>query len=151
MNLVIGFGNALRGDDGVGLAVAERVRGLAPAGARVLACEHVPPDLFDWWDAGAEVVLVDAARSGAAPGTVHRFDACAAPLPGELLRVSTHTGGVAEAVELARALGSLPRRLVVYGVEGAAFDPGAGLSPPVAGAVDEVVGRVVGELCTRAG
>lgn len=143
---MIGFGNPLRGDDGVGLAVAERLRGLAPPGARVLACEQVPTDLSERWGQGDQVVLVDAARGGAAPGTVHRFDACAAPLPAALLRVSTHTGGVAEAVELARALGSLPRGLVVYGVEGAAFDPGASLSAPVAAAIDVVVARVLEEL-----
>lgn len=151
--LVIGFGNRLRGDDAAGLAVAERLRGRLP-GATVLASETVPPDLFSWWGPTSRVVLVDAACGVLAPGAVHRFDALEAPLPCELLRVSTHTGGVAEAVELARALASLPRELVVYGIEGAAFEHGAPLSAPVARAVDEVVERVVAELdrsvaCTR--
>ena len=66
-----------------------------------------------------------AVVSGAPPGTVHRFDAvseraaCARP-PCR----STHALGLADAVELARALGRLPRRLVVFGIEGAAFPLG---------------------------
>jgi hydrogenase maturation protease len=85
--------------------------------------------------AGVEAaILIDAVQSGAAPGTVHRFDAAAQALPPTLLRCSTHALGVAEAVELARALGQLPARLAVYGVEGADFDIGDGLSAPDAAA-----------------
>ena len=41
---------------------------------------------------------------------------------------STHALGLADAVELARSLGRLPQRVVVYGIEGAAFEFGNGLS-----------------------
>jgi len=47
---------------------------------------------------------------------------------------------------LARALGRLPPRLIVYGVEGKAFEAGVGLSPEVKAAVQEVAERVLGEL-----
>lgn len=147
--LVIGFGNRFRGDDAAGLRVADRLRERLPD-ATVLTCERVPEDLFDFWGPTTTVVLVDAACSVLAPGTVHRFDARAEPLPCELLRVSTHTGGVAQAVELARALSSLPRELVVYGIEGSSYEHGAELSEPVARAVDEVVDRVVTDLGTVA-
>lgn len=142
---MIGFGNRWRGDDAAGLVVAEHLRARL-GGVTVLACERVPADLFDLWLPATRVVLVDAARGGGAPGTVHRFDARATPLPCELLRVSTHTGGVAEAVELARALSSLPAELVVYGIEGASFETGAPLSAEVARAVDEVVDRLAATL-----
>ena len=84
-------------------------------------------------------MVVDAAASGASPGTVHRFDARAAPLPAAHLRSSTHAFGVADAVELARALGRLPGRLDVYAIEGGDFSLGAGLTPPVAAAVEALV------------
>jgi hydrogenase maturation protease len=61
-------------------------------------------------------------------------------------RVSTHAFGVAEAIELARALRQLPPVLVVYGVEGATFETGAGLSTVVAAAVPQAVARVRQEL-----
>jgi hydrogenase maturation protease len=47
--------------------------------------------------------------------------------------------GLADAIELARALGRLPPRVTVYGIEGERFDTGAPLSDSVAGAIDEVV------------
>ncbi|MCO5167665.1 MAG: hydrogenase maturation protease [Planctomycetes bacterium] len=141
---VIGLGNRLRGDDGLGLEVAERLRGTA--GVEVLARESAPPDLFLAWGPEDDVVLVDAARSGSPPGTVLRFDAVAAALPCDLLRVSTHGDGAPAAVELARALERLPRRLVVLAVEGASFDLGAGLSAQVAQAVDAVARRALEEL-----
>jgi hydrogenase maturation protease len=84
-------------------------------------------------------------------GNAYRGDDAAglAPLPAGVFRSSTHAFGVGDAVELARALGRLPRRVVVYGVEGAGFESGAPLSPAVAAAVDDVVSRLEEELCTN--
>jgi hydrogenase maturation protease len=62
-----------------------------------------------------------------------------------LLR-STHAFGLAEAVELARALGRLPRFLVVYGVEGKCFTPGAALSAGVEAAAADAAARVLDEV-----
>ena len=74
---------------------------------------------------------MDAVSTGAEPGTLHRFDATAEPLPAELFRSSTHALGVADAVELARELDRLPARLAVYGIEGENFETGEGLTPAV--------------------
>src|SRR5215207_5591238 len=56
---------------------------------------------------------------------------------------STHAFGVADAIELARTLGRLPARLEIYTIEGADFTAGAGLSPPVAAAVNALTRRIV--------
>jgi hydrogenase maturation protease len=58
---------------------------------------------------------------------------------GRNLGASTHGLGVAEAVALGDALGRLPRRLIIIGIEGRRFEVGADLSPEVARAVDEAV------------
>jgi hydrogenase maturation protease len=131
-------GNGWRGDDGAGLAVARRVRELAPAGVEVREVEGDATALVEAWSGAEHVVVVDAAESGAEPGTVRRFDAAAQPLPVRSLRSSTHAFGVADAVELARALGRLPQRLDVYGIEGASFVAGDRLSPPVERAVAQL-------------
>ena len=60
---------------------------------------------------------------------------------------STHALGLAEAVELARSLGRLPQRVVVYGIEGESFAFGKGLSAAVAAAADRVTEEVL--ACTR--
>ena len=72
--IVIGLGNAFRSDDGAGLAVAHTL-GDDP---RVVAHEGEPIDLLDAWEGADEVILVDAARSGAPPGTIHRLQELAA-------------------------------------------------------------------------
>jgi hydrogenase maturation protease len=136
--ILIGVGNAWRGDDGAGLAVARRVRELAPAGIEVREVEGDATALVDVWWGAEHVVVVDAAQSGAAPGTVRRFDVGSQPLPARSLRSSTHAFGVADAVELARSLDRLPGRLDVYAIEGASFVAGDSLSPSVERAVAEL-------------
>jgi hydrogenase maturation protease len=135
-------GNAWRGDDGAGLAVARRLRELAPAGVEVREVEGDASALMDAWDGADRVVVVDAAQSGAAPGTVRRFDARAAPLPARCLRSSTHAFGVPDAIELARALGRLPAALEVYAIEGATFTAGNRLTPSVQRAVQALAAEL---------
>ena len=145
MTTVLGVGNQWRRDDAAGLEVARRLDRELPRGVRVLEREGEPTGLLDAWQGEREVVLVDAVSSGAKPGTLHRLDAIAAPLPAELFRASTHHMSVAEAVELGRALGRLPERLELYGIEGADFGAGSGLTPEVELAVE----RLAAELRER--
>jgi hydrogenase maturation protease len=148
---VIGVGNPWRGDDGAGLAVARRLRGTLPDGVDVLEREGEPTSLLDAWEGADALWLVDAVSSGAPPGTLHRLDAAEQELPAGMFGASTHHFGLAEAVELARALGRLPRRTVVFGVEGARFDAGEGLTPEVDAAAARVAEAVREEVlaCTR--
>jgi len=123
--LLLGMGNPLRGDDAAGLLVARAVRERGPAGWDVLELEGEPVDLVEAWT-GAELALVaDAVAPAGEPGRVHCFDAAEGPLPAELAGASTHVLGLAEAVELARALDRLPRRLTVIGIEAEGFALGA--------------------------
>jgi hydrogenase maturation protease len=133
--VVVGVGHPARGDDAAGLEVARLVQ----AGGVMAAS---PIELLTAWEGADEAIVVDAARSGAVPGTVHRFDATAGPLPTGLLAASTHAIGLAEVVELARVLGRLPKRLVVFGIEVADVAPGQPLSPSVAHAVRRVVEEI---------
>jgi hydrogenase maturation protease len=149
VTLVIGVGNEWRSDDAAGLVVARRLREPCPA-ARVIEREGEPLDLIDEWSGADDAIVVDAVRSGAEPGTIHRLDAAEQRLPAELFRGSTHAFSVAEAVELGRALGRLPSRLLVLGIEGEDFTAGAGLSPAVERAVDGLVGELLGRLETGA-
>jgi len=88
--LVIGVGNPDRGDDAAGLMAARRLRADAQPGVVVREASGEATALIDAWDGFARVIVIDAAHSGAAPGTVTRFDAVAAPLPASLARESTH-------------------------------------------------------------
>ncbi|HEY7468835.1 MAG TPA: hydrogenase maturation protease [Acidimicrobiia bacterium] len=135
--VVIGVGNPDRGDDGAGIEVARRVRG-------VDAFQDATGSyrLIDLWEGAAEVIVVDAARSGAPAGTVHRFQEPDRPLSPGVLSSSTHSIGVQDTVELARTLGRLPERITVYGIEVADVTQGHGLSPPVEDAVRRLVEEI---------
>jgi hydrogenase maturation protease len=141
--VVIGVGNAMRGDDAAGLEVVARVRD--EPGVERVAHEREPIEVLEIWAGADAVVLVDAVRSGAPTGTIHRLDASADALPAAFARGSSHTIGVGEVIELARALGRLPLRVIVYGIEGARFESGAALSPEVAAAIDSLADTVLGE------
>src|SRR5271169_6536144 len=134
--LVAAIGNPDRGDDGFGPAVADRIQGRVPAGVRVIECGGDVLSLIEEWAGFSAVLVVDAAAPIDRPGRIHRFDLQGPSPLVALARGSTHAFGIAEAVELARALGQLPGRLVVYLVEGEWFDIGARLSPAVNDAVD---------------
>jgi hydrogenase maturation protease len=149
---VIGVGNRLRGDDAIGLVAAERLRtrlvGLPITCARFLLSDGDSPALLAAWAGERRVLLLDALRAGAAPGTVHRVEASEAPLAARLAGsgASTHGLGVAAAVELGRALGRLPASLVIYGVEPEATEHGAPLSDPCERALEPLLQAVEEEL-----
>jgi len=143
---VIGIGNELRGDDGAGIVAARHVRSLAPAGIDVLEQSGECGALLEAWKDADLVILIDAVRSGAPAGTIFRLDASHDPPPHDYFRHSTHDLGVADAVELGRALHSLPQRLVLYGIEGESFEMGAGLSVAVSEVVGTVARRVADEF-----
>jgi hydrogenase maturation protease len=144
--LVLGVGNEYRGDDGVGRRVARELRERAPRTLTIQEATGEGTDLLESWKGADAVIIVDAVASGAPPGTIHRLDARAQPLPADFLRTSTHAFGVAQAVELARALNQLPRGLVIYGIEGKTFEPDTGLSRELEHAAGEVVDRILREL-----
>jgi len=147
---VVAVGNRWRRDDGAGLEVARRLRGVLPAGVELLEQEGEPADLVDTLTGAGAAWVVDAVCSGARPGTVHRVDAGLTELPAEVFHASTHAMGLAEAVELARALRRLPPRVVVYGIEGGTFAAGEGLSPAVEAAAARVAAAIREEVeaCT---
>ncbi len=143
MNAAACLGSRYRGDDAVGPLVADRLRA---AGAAVLECDDEPTRLLDAWAGLDLVVIVDAVSSGVAAGTVHRVEAGEGPLPRDLRLASTHAFSVPDALELGRALGRAPRRVVVIGVEGKAFGMGDPVTPAVVAALDGVVEAVLAEL-----
>ena len=144
--VIIGVGNEYRSDDGAGIAVARRLGERFPTGVTVREESGEGAALIEAWQGATWVMLVDAVRSVAPPGTVHRLDARAASVPAGFFHYSTHAFSVAEAVELARSLGQLPPHVIVYGIEGENFAVGVGLSSPVEQAVEVVVERAAEEV-----
>jgi hydrogenase maturation protease len=147
--VVIGIGNADRGDDAVGPLTARLLRGRLPADVEVLEHDGEVTGLLSELEGAETAYLIDAAVSGAAAGTVRRFDCAASPLPRATLAVSTHGFGPAEAIELGRALGQLPANCVVFAIEAVAVDTGERLTGAVRAAAESVAARITEELQRR--
>lgn len=143
--VVIGIGNPDRGDDAAGRIALRHLRGLA-ADIELIEARGEATAVLAAMEGAKAAYLIDACTSGAAPGTVHRFDAAVPPWPRTLRSSSTHGLGVAEALELARALGALPDRCIVYAIEGGCFQLGATLSAPVRAQIDALVARLTAEI-----
>lgn len=152
--VVVGVGNEFRRDDGVGWAVVallrERARHRADGpGSEVefTVSDGDPARLIDMWRGADLCVVVDAAHAHpGCPGRVHRLE-LRKGTPAPAASASTHGMGLGEAVELSRALDTLPARLVVFAVEGEDTSMGTGLSTPVRNAVTplaECVEREIG-------
>ena len=142
--LVLGVGQRDRGDDAVGPAVAERAMELVPPEVTVMKRVE-PAELIDAWAGAGLVVVTDAVRSGQPPGTVHVLHACHGPLPVRTGAGGTHDLGLAEMIELGRALQRLPAELVIVGVEAQQFGLGEPMSPQVEACV-ELAARAVAEV-----
>jgi hydrogenase maturation protease len=152
--VVIGVGNDFRGDDGAGPAVLARLAGRVPPGVDLVASDGEPANLLETWDGASVAIVVDAVQAGQSQaGTLHRLvietqdgPAGQQTVPEGAGVSGSHQLGLGSAIGLAQVLGRLPARLIVHGIGGSDFTLGAGLSKPVAGALDDLVAAVIADL-----
>lgn len=116
--LVVGSGNYFRGDDGAGLAIASMMRLEQPTHVTILELKGDVSSLIDHLQGYEVAMVIDATQSGSPPGTIHRYDASTNPLPETRSTRSTHGISVGSDLELARIQLQLPKRVLVYGIEG---------------------------------
>ncbi len=142
---VIGVGQRYRGDDAIGLVVADRVRALAPPGVEVTSESADALSLLSALDGPDACVAIDAAQHGGAPGTILRLDAdqVAATRGGA---TSSHGNALAEAIALGRALDSLPPRFRIVAVVGSNFHVGDPMSVDVQSAIPDAVTAMFEEI-----
>ncbi len=144
--LLIGVGNAFRGDDAVGIYVAQQLASRDLSDIVVETQRGEGATLIERWRAHRRVFLVDAVAPAGSPGRILRIEAHKSPISIELFHTSSHAFGVLEAIELSRALDTLPKELIVYGVEGGCFEEGAELSEKIETAANLVVEQILDEI-----
>lgn len=143
--LFLGVGNLHRADDGVGPYLAERLAAdpvFAAKGITVQPHSGEGASLMHLWEGADKVVIVDAMKSGLALGEVRRFDAVQETLHHGVFRYSSHLFSLAEAVEMSRVLGTLPKEMIIYGIEGEEFTFGADRSPEIEKVLPDVEAAV---------
>ena len=145
--LVLGLGNPLQADDGVGCRVVEALEERAlPPGVEVLDGGTPGVGLINLWEGRRRVIIVDAAEMGRRPGEVARFRPEDVTLTGASERFSLHRTAVADALALAKALDLPIPEIVFYGVQPGRVDWGEQLSPEVAAAIPGLVEAILEEV-----
>ncbi len=145
--LVLGLGNVLLRDEGVGVRVVERLQSeyMFPEEVTVLDGGTLGLNLLDYFENAARVVIVDAVKAERPPGTVLRLQN--EEVPAFLaLKVSPHQLGLQDLLALAQLRGNRPEEIVLWGIQGEQFDPGLEPTPAVAAQVPTVAARVREEL-----
>jgi hydrogenase maturation protease len=144
--LVLGLGNVLLEDDGVGSAAVMQLldRYLPPPEAHVLDGGTLGLSLLPYLEDAGTVILVDAIRADQPAGTLVHLDGDEVA-PAVATRLSPHQIGVSDLLDGARWLDRYPARLVLLGIVPASIDLGFGLSPAVARSLPALVERVVQE------
>ncbi len=134
--LVAGIGNSFRGDDRAGLLVCDLIEDAiiseplkAIIDVKRLSGEGT--ELMQEWENYELVFLADASRNFGNAGKLTRIDAAITLLQQDYFHYSSHNFSVAEAVELSRQLGKLPKRLIVYAIEGKNFAHGVEITDEV--------------------
>jgi len=150
--LVLGIGNLLLKDEGVGVHVVRAIEARVAAGDLALpegveVCDGgtLGMDLLDLIEDRRKVIVVDAVEADAAPATVLCFTAEDLARR-EAVDLSLHQLGLFEMLAMARYLGRAPQEVVIFGIVPKDMSPGLELSAEVAAVVPEVIKRVLAEI-----
>lgn len=150
--LVLGMGNPILSDDGVGLIVAQRLRAIPmPGEVDVGESEVGGLRLLELMRGYGRVIIIDAIKSDRAPGEIVRYEG--KDFSGGHRYGSAHSIHLGTVLELGLRLGyPMPDEVVVYAIEAIDIETfGEELSPPVAEAAERVLGMIVAELGASAG
>jgi hydrogenase maturation protease len=145
--LVIGIGNPLQCDDGVGACAAQLLSAeTLPTGVQIEELGTPGWGLVNFLQGWQRVILIDAVCMGEEPGTWRRLEKDDIQMVASDQVHSLHEPGLAESLSLAQTLGLMPDEIVLYGVEPACIQPGEGLSPAVRQVMPTLVKQILGEL-----
>lgn len=136
--LIVGFGNPLRSDDGLGWHVAQQLsRQLASSDIQVIATPQLTPEMAEFASNAEQILFIDASRNGT-PGAVR----CEPVAPERALSSHSHDLSPAAVLKLARDLyGRCPPGYLLT-IAGESFDTGESMSPSVMEAIPALLGQV---------
>jgi hydrogenase maturation protease len=146
--VVLGLGNPLMADEGVGVCLIERLAKSAP--------EHPAVDFIDAGTGGLAIlhhiegrrkaILIDCAFMDEPPGTIRRFTPDEVRSTKVLAHQSLHETDLMRIIAMARQLGQAPQEIVIFGIQPERVEPGQHLSPALMNKMDEYVSAVLREL-----
>jgi hydrogenase maturation protease len=144
--LVLGIGNILLRDEGVGVRAVEELRGVPlPEDVELVDGGTCGADLVELLADRRKVIVIDALQTDEPPGSVFRLTAAELmPSPGDC--ISLHQLGLVESLNIAAQLGCAPEEVVIFGIQPGTIAPGLELTAEAAAAIPLVIRSVLAEL-----
>jgi hydrogenase maturation protease len=145
--LVLGLGNILLQDEGLGVRAVERMaaRYRLPPDVQVMDGGVMGLDLLPYLEGVSHLLITDAVQIGQPAGSLVRLEGEAIPATLQV-KMSMHQVGLQELMALAGFQGTLPKQVVLWGLEPASLEWGLELSAPIAAQIDALVDAAMGEL-----
>jgi len=143
--LVLGLGNILLSDEGVGVKVVEELQRCYEFSDSIEIIDGgtMGMELLPYFDDRSHILIVDAVKTDNEPGTIVRIDD---PPAFFSTKISPHQIGLADVLGVAAITDNLPRNLTLFGIEPQEMTTGLDLSPAIAQNLNRLVDMVVAEL-----
>jgi len=144
--VILGVGNLLLSDEGVGVHVAHKLMEMdLPAGVEVIEGGTDGFRLMNVVTEAGRLIVVDAVKGGGPPGSIYRFDIKDAPSSPDAYKTSVHQIGILEIVHLSELIGQTPETTVI-GVEPKSLEMGMALSPEVQEKIPKIIELILEEV-----
>ncbi len=145
--LVMGIGNILLQDEGAGVRAVEEFarRYETPASVGLLDGGTSGIELLQHIQGRGVLVLIDVVRNGEPYGTLSRFEGDAVPSLFQN-KISPHQLGLSDLLATARLLGSMPEKVILYGIEPKTIETGLEMSAEIAGNIGRLTDLIADEI-----
>ncbi len=150
--IVIGLGNPLMADEGIGTVLVEELSKLAQAG-------KLPTENIEYYDGGCggmyllhviaerkKVILIDCCLMGTEPGTIRRFTPDDVTSVKQMAHLSLHEVDILKVIELAQQIGQCPDDIVIFGIEPVAIEQQMHLNDPLTARLDTYIAEIAKEM-----
>jgi hydrogenase maturation protease len=151
--IVIGLGNPLMADEGIGTVLVDELSKLAQTG-------KLPSDDIEYYDGGCggmyllhviaerkKVILIDCCVMDTEPGTIRRFTPDDVTSVKQMAHLSLHEVDILKVIELAKQIGSCPDDIVIFGIEPVSITQQMHLNPPLQEQIPRYIETIAKELC----
>lgn len=147
---ILGCGNLLMGDDGVGIHIIEELKRMhpyQPGGVEIVDAGTCGLDILNFLEGPKKVIIVDAVATGARVGSIHRFSANELKNHQSQGIFFIHDLGVLDALCVGEHVQDMPDDIIIYGVEvERPSEFSTGLTPEIRNAVLEIAGLIMNEV-----
>ncbi len=144
--LVLGVGNSILSDEGLGVHLAKRLQGEEfPDNVEIMDGGTRGLELLSYMDDVAKLIIIDCVKAGAEPGSIFRFEPDKVDVIPREYKISFHDLGIYDFIQLATLLETLPPT-VIFGMEPKEIDWGEELSAPVTAKMDKLKALVTDEI-----